>query len=156
MDLGLFAVYLVACGAAATTGAVFPPGTWYRALAKPAWTPPDWMFPVAWVTLYLLMSAAAARVGMLPGAGLAMAFWAVQIAFNTLWSPVFFGLQRIGAALWVMVGLWSSVAATAVLFWQLDPLAGVLMLPYVAWVSVAGALNFWVWRANRSRGAAVS
>ena len=61
MDFGLFFVYLTACGAAAATGAMFPTGPWYVALKKPVWTPPNWVFPVAWTSLYLLMSAAAAR-----------------------------------------------------------------------------------------------
>ena len=64
MDLALFATYLVACGAAATTGAMFSPGPWYDALKMPDWTPPNWLFPVAWMTLYLLMSAAAGTVGV--------------------------------------------------------------------------------------------
>ena len=148
MDLSLFATYLFACGAAAATGAMFPPGAWYRQLAKPRWTPPDWLFPVAWMTLYLLMSAAAARLAVLPGSGQAMAFWAVQIAFNTLWSPVFFGLNRMGASLVVMAGLWSSVAMLTVLAFGLDLWAGLMLVPYLAWVTVAAALNIAVWRLN--------
>ena len=89
----LFLTYLAACGAAAATGAMFQPGDRYRGLAKPRWTPPDWLFPVAWTVLYLSMSAAAARVAMLPNTGQALALWSVQIAFNTLWTPVFFGLK---------------------------------------------------------------
>ncbi len=148
MDLSLFATYLFACGAAAATGAMFPPGSWYRQLAKPRWTPPDWLFPVAWMTLYLLMSAAAARLAVLPGSGQALAFWAVQIAFNTLWSPVFFGLNRMGASLVVMAGLWSSVAMLTVLAFGLDLWAGLMLVPYLAWVTVAAALNIAVWRLN--------
>lgn len=150
MDLSLFATYLFACGAAAATGAMFPPGAWYRRLAKPRWTPPDWLFPVAWMTLYLLMSAAAARLAVLPDSGQALAFWAVQIAFNTLWSPVFFGLNRIRAALGVMAGLWASVAMLTFLAFGLDLWAGLMLVPYLAWVSVAGALNIAVWRLNRA------
>jgi tryptophan-rich sensory protein len=147
-DLWLFLTYLGACVAAATTGAMFEPDAWYRRLDKPRWTPPPVVFPVAWTILYLLMSLAAARVGSLPGSGQAAAFWAVQIALNTLWTPVFFGLHRIRAAMVVMVSLWLAVAATMAAFWRLDPVAGALMLPYLGWVTLAGALNLSVLRRN--------
>jgi tryptophan-rich sensory protein len=95
-----------------------------------------------------MMSAAAAIVAPLEGAGLAMALWALQIALNTLWSPIFFGLRRIGGAIIVVVALFLAVAATMVAFWRLDVIAGLLMLPYVAWCAVAAALNISVWRRN--------
>ncbi|WP_431299493.1 tryptophan-rich sensory protein TspO [Tabrizicola sp. BL-A-41-H6] len=148
MDYYLFGVYLLACGAAATTGAMFSPGAWYESLKKPSWTPPNWLFPVAWTTLYLLMAASAARVSGIEGAAYGLAFWSVQIAFNTLWTPIFFGLRRLRAAMVVMVGLWLSVAATTWAFFALDVWAGLMFLPYLVWVSVAGALNFWVMRNN--------
>lgn len=146
--LTLFLTYLAACGAAAATGAMFQPGEWYRGLAKPRWTPPDWLFPVAWTVLYLAMSAAAARVAMLPDTGQALALWSVQIALNTLWTPVFFGLRRIGAGLVIIFLLWLAVAATMVAFWQHDAIAGALFAPYLAWVTVAGMLNRSVWHRN--------
>lgn len=148
MDWTLFLTFLLACGAAATTGAMFEPGAWYDRLAKPSWTPPKWLFPVAWTTLYLLMSLAAMRVAQLPASGQALAFWAAQIAFNTLWTPIFFGLYRMGAAMVVIAGLWLTVALTTVAFFGLDVWAGLMMLPYLAWVSVAAALNWTVWRLN--------
>ena len=145
---------MAACGAAATTGALFQPGEWYTALKKPSFTPPRWLFPVAWTTLYLLMSAAAARVGALdrPGTGQAMSFWSLQIALNTLWTPIFFGLRRMRTAMVVMAALWVAVAATMVSFFALDVWAGLMMVPYLAWVSVASALNFGVWRLNPEFG----
>jgi translocator protein len=149
MDFGLFLTYLAACGAAAATGAMFQPGEWYRHLNKPSWTPPNWLFPVAWTTLYLCMSLAAMRVALLADTGQALAFWSVQIAFNTLWTPVFFGLRRMGAGLVVLCGLWCAVAATMMAFWGHDWIAGALMAPYLLWVTVAGALNASVWRLNR-------
>lgn len=148
MDLTLFFTHLAACAAAAATGAMFQPGEWYQALKKPTWTPPRWVFPVAWTSLYLLMSAAAARVGVLQGAGLALSLWSVQIAFNTLWTPVFFGLRRMRSAMIIMGVLWLAVAATTVAFFGLDLYAGLMMLPYVGWVTVAGALNWSVLRLN--------
>lgn len=147
-DIWLFATFLVAAGAAATTGAMFEPGDWYRRLNKPRWTPPGWAFPLVWTILYLSMAFAAMRVAQLPGNGQALAFWAAQIAFNTLWTPIFFGLHRMRAGMVVMTGLWLSVAATLVSFWMLDPLAGLLFVPYLVWVTAAGALNLSVLRRN--------
>jgi translocator protein len=157
MDFSLFFTYLAACAAAAATGAMFQPGAWYMGLNKPWWTPKDWMFPVAWTILYICMSVAAMRVAMLSGAddrtGQALAFWAVQIALNTLWTPVFFGLRRIRAGLVVLGLLWIAVAATMVAFWQIDLVAGALFAPYLLWVTIAGALNGSVYLRNPGVGA---
>jgi benzodiazapine receptor len=148
MSLLLFAIFLAACAAAGTTGAMFPPGEWYRKMTKPSWTPPDWLFPVAWSTLYLCMAAAAARVAPLPGSEVAMALWALQIALNGLWTPIFFGLEKIKAGMLVLGMLWLSVAACMLALWQVDWIAGALFAPYLLWVTVAGALNFSVMRLN--------
>jgi len=148
MDIMLFLTYLAACGAAATTGALFLPDQWYRDLNKPRWTPPDWVFPVTWTVLYLCMAAAAARVAPLPGSAQAMGFWALQITVNALWSPVFFGLKRIRRAMFVVSVLWLLVAATLIAFAQLDWVAGLLFLPYLLWVTIASALNLSVLRRN--------
>ena len=148
MSLYLFAIFLAACGAAATTGAVFPPGSWYKSLEKPSWTPPDWVFPVAWSTIYLLISFAGARIAQMEGNGFALAFWASQAAFSTLWTPLFFGLRRLKGALLAMVPLWLSVLGCTWYSFQLDWLAGLAFVPYLIWVSVAAALNAAVWRLN--------
>jgi tryptophan-rich sensory protein len=150
MDYGLFFTYLAACGAAAATGAMFSPGEWYKDLQKPRWTPPDWVFPVAWTTLYFCMSLAAMRVGLSghPGAPMALGFWAVQIALNTLWSPVFFGLKRMRPALVVVSLLWLAVAVTLAAFIRIDWIAGLLFMPYLLWVTIATALNAAVLRRN--------
>lgn len=152
MDIWVFLVFLLACGPAAATGAMFSPGEWYRGLAKPGWTPPDWLFPVAWTTLYLCMALAAERVARRAGVdanvGLALALYALQMGLNCLWTPVFFGLKRMRAGLLVLGLLWLAVAMTLVAFWRVDGLAGLLFLPYLAWVTVAGALNWSVVRLN--------
>lgn len=154
MDLRYFLIFALASAAAASTGMLFKPGVWYEQLKKPEWTPQNWMFPVAWTTLYLFSSIAAARVAVLSGAGLALAFWAMQIAFNTLWTPVFFGAHRMGAALIAMAGLWVGVLGMLVSFWTLDLWSGLLIAPYLVWVTVAAALNLWIWRHNRDAGVA--
>ena len=143
-----FVIFLAACLGAGATGQLFPPGEWYKHLVKPSWTPPNWLFPVAWTTLYLCMAAAGARAAVSPEGGLALAFWSLQIALNTLWTPVFFGLRRIRLGLYVLSALWFAVAATMVTLFTVDAVAGLLFLPYLAWVSVAFALNRAVLRLN--------
>ncbi len=154
MDWTLYAVFLLACGPAWATGALFSPGEWYRSLDKPRWTPPNVMFPLVWTVLYASIAVAAARVAPLPDSQLALGFWAAQIAFNTLWTPVFFGLRRMGTALVVMALLWLSVAATLIAMWPLDRLAASLFVPYLAWVSVAWMLNLSLIRRNPEAGSA--
>ena len=84
-----FFVFLSACAAAGATGVIFPPGAWYLAQKRPSFTPPNWAFPVVWTVLYLLMAWAGARLAAVQGSGDALALWSVQIALNTLWTPVF-------------------------------------------------------------------
>jgi len=146
--LGIFVIFLAASVVAASTAMIFKPGDWYDGLNKPTWTPKKWMFPVGWTILYLASSYAAMRVALLPGGSVALAFWALQIALNTLWTPVFFGAHRIGAALVVIGALWLSIVAMIISFWPLDPAASYLIVPYLAWVSMAAALNHWIWRHN--------
>ncbi len=149
MEILLFVLFLACCGAAASTGAMFQPGAWYDALAKPRWTPPNWVFPVVWSILYLLIAASAARVAGQIGSQFAMAFWALQIALNTLWTPVFFGLRRIKAGMWIICLLWIAVAGAMLTAWFVDELAGILLVPYLLWVTIAAALNASVWSLNR-------
>lgn len=142
--------FLAATFAAAATGALFTPGAWYRTLRKPGWTPPDWLFPIAWTVLYILMALAAWRVASTPSpwAIPALAVWSSQIVLNALWSPIFFGLRRLGAAMVALSFLWLAVASTVAIFWQVDPVASYMLMPYLVWVSYAGALNFALWRMN--------
>lgn len=144
----IFLIFLAACFGAGATGGLFPPGSWYDALKKPSWTPPNWVFPVTWFILYGCMAGAGARVALLPDNGLAMALWALQIAFNGLWTPAFFGLRNIRLGMAIMVILWVSVAACMIALWQLDTIAGLLFVPYLIWVSIAASLNWGVWRLN--------
>jgi benzodiazapine receptor len=148
MEYILFALFLGTCFGAGATGGLFPPGAWYVSLNKPSWTPPNWVFPVMWTTIYVLISFAAARVAVMEGSHFAMAFWAAQIAFNTLWTPMFFGLRRLKGALVVMAFLWLSVLGCFITHWQIDFWAGMAMVPYLAWVSVAAMLNYSVANLN--------
>ena len=148
MDILLFCLFLSATFAAGATGALFPTGEWYKQLDKPSWTPPNYFFPIAWTSIYLLMSFAGARVAGLDGSAYAMAFWAMQIAFNALWTPVFFGLRNLKGSLPIMAMLWLSVLGCTISHWQLDMWAGLAFVPYLLWVSVAAALNISMVRLN--------
>ena len=135
----------------ALVGARFVPGEWYLQLAKPAWTPPGWLFGPVWTVLYVTIGVAAwlvwRRTG-LRGALAAWTAWAIQLVLNGAWSWIFFGLRQPGAALVEIVVLWLAILATVIGFWRLRPLAGGLLLPYLAWVSFATALNAAIWRLN--------
>lgn len=148
MDWTLFVIFLLTCGAAGATGSMFSPGRWYDTLAKPTWVPPDWVFPVAWGSIYLLISFAGARVAALPDTGLALAFWAMQAGFSTLWTPVFFGLRRMKGALVVIAFLWVAVFGATITHFEADFWAGLAFVPYLAWVTVASALNVAMVRLN--------
>ncbi len=145
-----FMAFFAASAAAAATGSLFSPGQWYDRLEKPRWTPPNWLFPVVWTILYISMTIAAWRVAFTdsPLVPLALALWALQIALNALWTPVFFGLQRLWGGLIVLVMLWAAVVLTTIAFFFVDAVAGWLFVPYVLWVSTAGALNYEVWKRN--------
>ena len=143
-----FLVFLFACMAAGLTGSLFPPGKWYSELNKPVWTPPNWVFPVAWPILYLLMSYSGATLANLESAGSALALWALQISLNTLWTPVFFGLKNLKLGLIIILLLLVSVAICTYVFWLYAWIAGLLFFPYLAWVVFAAALNAAVFKLN--------
>lgn len=144
-----FYIFLLACGAAASTGFFFKPGPWYETLLKPSFTPPNWVFPLAWLIIYGLTAWAGYRLSLIPGSQVVLALWAAQVALNTLWTPVFFGAQRILASLVILALLWLVVAAMVILAVRLDLIAGLILMPYLLWLCVAGALNFFIWRNNR-------
>lgn len=148
--------FLAAVLAASSTGAVFRPGRWYKTLDKPAWTPPDWLFPFAWGALYVAIAVAAWLIWLDAGmaAAIALGVWLVQLILNAGWSAVFFGMRRMGLAFIEVSALWLSIAATIALFYPVSKAAAALMLPYLVWVSFAAALNFEVWRRNRHEAVA--
>ncbi len=139
---------LAACFAAASTGAIFTPGEWYRGLRKPSWNPPDWLFPVAWSILYLMIATAGWLVWRVEGIGTALVVWGVQLVLNAAWSMIFFGIRWLGMALAEAVLLWASILACIILFWPVSQLAAWLMVPYLVWVSFAVVLNATIWRLN--------
>ena len=126
-------------------------GTWYQALQKPPFNPPDWVFAPVWATLYLFMAIAGWRVWRRAQSKLlwrALLVFAVQLGLNLAWSFLFFGLQRIDLAMVEIIILLFTIIANAFLFWRIDRLAGVLFAPYVLWVMYATALNVSLWLLN--------
>jgi benzodiazapine receptor len=153
-DVAGLLVAVVACFAAAGLGSLATVDaipTWYAALHKPSWNPPNRVFGPVWTLLYLMMAVAAWlvwRTAGWPAARPALAHFAVQLVLNVGWSVVFFGLHRPGWALVEIVALWGAILATLLLFRPINPLAALLLAPYLLWVSFASVLNFAVWRLN--------
>ncbi|WP_022703569.1 TspO/MBR family protein [Pseudorhodobacter ferrugineus] len=114
------------------------PGEWYAGLAKPWFSPPNWLFGPMWTTLYVLIGWVGARKWLYGGAA---GLWWGQMALNFLWSPVFFGLKQPLAALVVIAAMWVLIALFIRREWASDRLSAALFLPYIAWVSLATALN---------------
>ena len=140
--LALFA-FLAANLAAASSGAIFKPGDWYETLQKPSWVPPNWAFPVVWTALFAMNAVAGWLVWEAAGsgAGLAMAVYGTSLVINALWSAFFFGMKRMDLALGDVAVLWLSLVAQIAVFAPISPLAALLVLPYLAWVSTAALLN---------------
>jgi tryptophan-rich sensory protein len=135
-------------GSLATSTSV---NSWYVELSKPSWTPPSWVFGPAWTILYIMMAIAAWlvwRKGYTADVRFALTLFGVQLLVNGLWSYLFFGLRWPGGALVDIAVLWVAIAATAIAFSRVSPPAAWLLLPYLAWVSFAMALNLEIWRRN--------
>jgi tryptophan-rich sensory protein len=126
---------------------------WYPTLVKPSFNPPSWVFGPVWTLLYLMMGIAAFLVWQKgedrDPVKIALVLFGLQLVLNGLWSVLFFGMQRPGVAFAEILLLWLAIAATMVSFWRLVPSAGLLMAPYLAWVSFAAVLNGSIWMLNR-------
>ncbi len=124
---------------------------WFAALDKPGFMPPGWAFGVAWTILYILMALAFAMLLHARGArlrGMAIALFIVQLLLNLLWSPLFFRAHQVGPALLLILVLLVLVVATTALFWRIRKGAGLLMLPYIAWLAFASVLTYEIDRLN--------
>lgn len=150
LALGLFGLV---CFLAAGLGSLFTTlsvGDWYVGLAKPSWNPPGWVFGPVWTALYAMMAIAGWLVWRRggPASWLALRWFAVQLALNVGWSAIFFGFQMPGLAVVEILALWLTIAATLVTSWRVSRSAGILLVPYLLWVSFAAVLNFAIWRLN--------
>lgn len=124
---------------------------WYAPLAKPSVQPPGWAFGVVWTALYTMMGIALALVvSAAPSPRRTQALWlfGVQLACNFAWSPVFFGGGMIDVGLLILFALDVLVTMTTIVFWRIRPLAGALLIPYLAWLCIATALNHETGRLN--------
>ena len=148
-------ISIVACQCAGLIGSAFTTPaipTWYAALEKPPFTPPNWLFAPAWITLYLLMGISASIVWR---RGLddtriktALITFLVQLVLNASWSVVFFGLESPLYGVIVIVALWIAIVLTIIKFFRISTLAGALLLPYIAWVTFAATLNVAIFILN--------
>jgi tryptophan-rich sensory protein len=131
-------------------------GPWYRSLAKPHWQPPDWLFGPAWTLIFALaaLSAAFAWRDAPRDRHWTVALFAVNAALNVAWSALFFRFHRPDLALAEVALLWLSILVLVVYLWRRSRPAGVLLLPYLAWVSFASLLNYEIVRLNGPFGAA--
>lgn len=143
--------WLVLCFSASATAVFIRPGGWYADLHKPVWNPPAWIFGPVWTTLYVMMAVAAWLVwrnGGWKAQRRALGLFLLQWGLNALWTPLFFGWHRCGLAFFELAALWLVLVLTVLAFWQAKRAAGILLIPYLLWVSFAAFLNFTLWRLN--------
>jgi benzodiazapine receptor len=137
---------------AAIGGALTDTGSWFRALIKPTWQPPDNVFGPVWTTLYALIAASAALAWCDARNGgertIVVSLFVVNGILNVCWSLLFFHLQRPTWALAEIVILWLSTAFLIAVLWRFSRRAALLLVPYLAWLSFASALNFEIVRLN--------
>jgi benzodiazapine receptor len=156
MRLIRLAASIVPCLLAGFVGSIFTtpriPG-WYAGLAKPFFTPPNWLFGPAWTMLYVLMGISLFLVWNAGAGGrrvrVAVVAFIAQLVCNVLWSFAFFGRQSPLAGLVVIVLLWVLIVWTIIAFSKVSMASALLLLPYLLWVSFAAVLNASIWRLNR-------
>jgi tryptophan-rich sensory protein len=148
VEIGRLALCILVCQLAGLFGSLFTRssvGTWYAGLTKPSFSPPGWVFGPVWITLYLLMAVAAYFVWRRGwdkrAVKAALGLFALQLLFNALWSAAFFGMRSVLLGLVDISLLWIALFATTVLFFRISRAAGILLLPYVLWLSFAVVLN---------------
>jgi translocator protein len=124
---------------------------WFAALTLPSWFPPALAFPVVWTLLYAMMGVATAMIADARGAkrrSRALLVFTGHLLLNLAWAPLFFGAHQISAALVLIIAILVTAAVTAWLYSRIRPIAGLLFLPYLAWLIFATALNFSIDRLN--------
>jgi tryptophan-rich sensory protein len=153
-DLTKLVVSITLCQLAGFLGSLFTTPaipTWYQTLHKPPFTPPNWIFSPVWISLFILMGISLFYVWRRPGhpqLKKALIFFFVQLILNVLWSLAFFGLRSPLLGLIDIALLWIAILFTILTFFQVSKFAGVLLLPYLLWVSFATPLNFSLWILN--------
>ncbi|MBI1173824.1 MAG: sensory protein TspO [Sideroxydans sp.] len=143
----LFACLVLVAGVAAS-GVLFQPGAWYAHLAKPFWTPPNWLFPPVWTVLYLMIAVAGWLILSSDDRTLKI-LWLLQLVLNGLWSWLFFGHHFTGLGLLDILALFATIGTLVVLSGRVRGLLRWLMVPYLVWVGYAVTLNTAVYVLNR-------
>lgn len=151
----LFIFSIAICQIAGLVGSIFTTPAiplWYASLAKPSFNPPNWVFAPVWTTLFLLMGIALYLVlrefPEKPSSKNALIAFAIQLALNTGWSIMFFGLKSpLAGFIWIVI-LWLAILVTIITFSRITKTGAILLLPYILWVSFATILNFFIWRLN--------
>lgn len=148
-------ISILLCQITGTLGALFTAPaipTWYATLIKPSFVPPNWTFSVVWPTLYLLMGIALYLVWekgwKLAEVRTAMGIFGMQLFLNFMWSLLFFGLRSPLYGFGGIVALWVAILVNIWLFYRISKTAGLLLIPYILWVSFAAALNYSIWMLN--------
>lgn len=149
-NLASLLVFVGLVGATGALGGQWGADNWYRALSKPGWTPPNWLFPPVWGALYLMIAVAGWLIWTSPGQyrTLILALWASQLLLNAAWSYIFFGRHDLGLGLLDIIALWTTIAAFTLAAWPVSQWAALLFIPYLLWVSYAAALNASIWLRN--------
>lgn len=148
--LGAFSALVLTFGAA-YIGSRFPVDDWYTELVKPPWNPPNWLFGPVWSVLYLLMAISVWLVWLKEGladAFIPLGIFLLQLVLNAAWSWLFFGKHEMGIAFLEILLLWAAILACVILFWELNPVSGILLVPYILWVTFAAVLNYTLWQLN--------
>lgn len=136
----IFVAIVVTVGA--VVGLNSGPDSWYTALNKPPFNPPNWVFAPVWFTLYVLIGIAGARVYLRDPSSLAMFVWVAQMVLNWAWSPTWFNLHLIWPAFAIIATIFALICGFIALNWQRDRWAALLFVPYALWVGFASSLNF--------------
>jgi benzodiazapine receptor len=148
-------ICIIACFAAAGFGSIFTSKAipdWYRGLKKPPYTPPNWVFGPVWTVLYILMAVSVFLVWQkglaAPGVTTAFTLFWIQLAANAIWSYVFFARRSVIGGIINIIILWLLILATVITSFPVSTIAGILLLPYILWVSIAMYLNIGIWVLN--------
>jgi len=154
-NIAKLVISIIICQLAGVIGSVFTTSAiseWYTTLQKPFFTPPNWLFAPVWLTLYTLMGIS---LYLIWNKGLknkrvknSLYLFGLQLVLNAVWSILFFGLRSPLLGLIEIVFLWVFIVLTILKFYKISRTAGLLLIPYIVWVSIALLLNFYIWILN--------
>jgi tryptophan-rich sensory protein len=145
---------IILCQAVGAIGALFTSSSisiWYSQLVKPKFTPPNWLFAPVWITLYLLMGLSLFLIlikGKEKKLKRTLFIFAIQLFLNGLWSYLFFGLRSPFYGFIEIIVLWIAILFTIVKVFKISKAAAILLIPYIVWVTIAAALNYYILRLN--------